>query len=616
MGQKAKVSPLIFAASILCFIFPFLSVSCGGQKVATFTGVQLAIGTTLEQPQTSGPTKNQKVDPDPLAALAGLCAVIGIGLSFAGTRAAIAAAISGGLGAISLLFMRLRLADQVLKQGQGMLQVNSETGFSLALLLLIAGAAWNAFLFWQRKGDPLRNPHPASPGPPHVFEHVNEPSPVGISGSAQQGPFTTENMNSNTQEVCPACGSTECVGEQFCGNTGQRIVPEATVPAAAPAAPSAASAEATNVGKIAVVTVLGLALTFIATGVVSVAGKLFHSTPDQRPPQMQPQMAGTLKEFPVDTSPLPFRPTSVVSQAFNKQDPSAPVRVPQNSLPPGIKAAALPQIANSITSAVYQVTPLDSPINVHVLDTSQMPQAGIEQIAKDIQAGAGPDAIVTGVRAESPTGGQYGGYRVRSKESDAYILAKTAAGIAVMIFAPKTESREAAARLAANLGNGLGLLNDPEMNKMVCALPATPPPGVVLDQMTVANLDGMSGQISEALNKVLGSEGQRWADQLKRVMPEKLTTSIYRGPGNERIEAMVGNYGGTASALVSWTMLKWALRSWPNSKVQVNGTEGISIGADGKRFVLYQRGPYISVVQGKAGPEDGRVVALASTLQN
>jgi hypothetical protein len=41
--------------------------------------------------------------------------------------------------------------DQIMTQGRSMPQVSYETGFSPALLLLIAGAGWNAFLFSQRK---------------------------------------------------------------------------------------------------------------------------------------------------------------------------------------------------------------------------------------------------------------------------------------------------------------------------------------------------------------------------------------------------------------------------------------------------------------------------------
>lgn len=153
MGARKQVSPLLFAASVLCFLFPFVTVSCGGQKVASFTGMQLAIGTTIEQPQAFGPPQKQKVAPEPFAALAGLCAVVGIGLGFAGVGASIVSAISGGVGAFSLLLMRSRMDDQILNQSRGALQTNYETGFSLALLLLIAGTAWNAFLFSRRKRE-------------------------------------------------------------------------------------------------------------------------------------------------------------------------------------------------------------------------------------------------------------------------------------------------------------------------------------------------------------------------------------------------------------------------------------------------------------------------------
>jgi hypothetical protein len=165
MTSKSKVSPAIFIASILCFLFPFITVSCGGQRVASFSGVQLATGTTVEQPQMFGPPQKQKVDPDPTAAVAALCAILGLGLSFLRARAALGPAISGAVGAVSLLLLKSRLNDQIVKQGQGMLQVNYESGFSLALILLIAGAAWNVYLFSQR-GTAAVAGLPGGPPPP------------------------------------------------------------------------------------------------------------------------------------------------------------------------------------------------------------------------------------------------------------------------------------------------------------------------------------------------------------------------------------------------------------------------------------------------------------------
>lgn len=37
MAYKSKVSPALFIVTTLCFLFPFVTVSCNGQKVATFS---------------------------------------------------------------------------------------------------------------------------------------------------------------------------------------------------------------------------------------------------------------------------------------------------------------------------------------------------------------------------------------------------------------------------------------------------------------------------------------------------------------------------------------------------------------------------------------------------
>jgi len=171
MRPSSKVSPAIFILSILCFFFPFVTISCGGHKIASATGVQLATGTTIEVPQAFGPSREQKVAQEPLAAVAGLCAVIGFGVSFAGGRAAIVPTISGVLGALSLLIMKSRIDGGIVKHGQGVLQANYEIGFFLALLLMIAGAMWNGYLFSQRAKA-------AATGPPGGLP------PPGISGNS------------------------------------------------------------------------------------------------------------------------------------------------------------------------------------------------------------------------------------------------------------------------------------------------------------------------------------------------------------------------------------------------------------------------------------------------
>jgi len=384
--------------------------------------------------------------------------------------------------------------------------------------------------------------------------------------------------------------------------------------AAAPAVSAPTAAPPRKAAKIAVVAALLVAAAFLAIGAVTAGGRFLYRAPQQQPPQMPQRMAGTLNEFPVDTAPVATRPTAVVSQSFKGNEAARQVKNTQKSLPPGISTAVLPKIANSVTSATYKSRPEDPPVNVHVLDTRTSGQAQLDELAKDIQVAAGPDAAITGVRAQSPSGAQYGGYRVRTPTSDAYVLAKAGADILVTIFSPESTGRETAARLAANLGNGAGLMDDPEVRGMVCALPAMLPAGLELDQVSTANLSQMPEQITGSLAQ-FGAEGQKWAEQIRRFVPQRLTTSVYRGPDNQRIEVLVGDYGGATSAWTSWTMLRWILRPWSSTNVDVHGTSGLNINAEGKRFVLFQRGPFLVVLQGDAASAGNNLLPLANSLQ-
>lgn len=144
-NRTSIASLLIFLGTTLCFFFPFLTVSCGGVTAFTLTGQQLATGTTLVQPQAFGPPHTQKIDADPFAAIAFFCAILGGAISLVGHRLAGAAALSGGAGALSLVIMRSRLDDQLQTQGQGLAKATYETGFTLAIISLIAGVAWNMY---------------------------------------------------------------------------------------------------------------------------------------------------------------------------------------------------------------------------------------------------------------------------------------------------------------------------------------------------------------------------------------------------------------------------------------------------------------------------------------
>jgi len=206
MGQRSKVSAAIFAAAAFCFLLPFVTVSCGGQKVATFSGVQLAFGTEVNQPQMFGPAQKKNVDAEPLATLAGLCALLGLGLGFIeSSRAALGPAVSGVVGALFLLLVKSNMDDKIVKQGQGMLQVSYEAGFTLTLLLLIAGAALNGYGFFSQRARSAVASLPATPRPPGEL--------VGPTASAPPA----------SRGVCPHCGASTGATSKFCAGCGKPL---------------------------------------------------------------------------------------------------------------------------------------------------------------------------------------------------------------------------------------------------------------------------------------------------------------------------------------------------------------------------------------------------------
>lgn len=149
MHQMTKISAALFGVALISFFLPFVDVSCQGQKMATFTGIQLVTGTTIEQPSMFGERhQNQKVDPEPLAILAFASAIVGLGLSFLrGRKLAIVPAIAGVAGLVLLLLLKSKIDNEAMREGGGVLRAEYEVGFWLTFLLFIAAAGLNGLIF-------------------------------------------------------------------------------------------------------------------------------------------------------------------------------------------------------------------------------------------------------------------------------------------------------------------------------------------------------------------------------------------------------------------------------------------------------------------------------------
>jgi hypothetical protein len=184
-----KLSPAIFVLALICFFLPFVTFSCQGQKVLSLSGIQLVTGTSVPQPQMIGPPTSQKINAEPLAVLAFLCGILGLGLSFLkGRTGAIVPAGTGGLAAVLLLVLKSKIEGDALSKGSGVIQVSYDAGFYVVLALFLAALALNIFVLLQGKSLALAS--------------------LGAGGESR---------------FCTQCGSRNLGKDEFCKECGAKL---------------------------------------------------------------------------------------------------------------------------------------------------------------------------------------------------------------------------------------------------------------------------------------------------------------------------------------------------------------------------------------------------------
>jgi len=168
-----RVSPSIFAFALFCFLLPFVTLSCPGGQF-TFSGTQLALGTTLKASDMFGQRgQEEKIPPQPLVLLALLCVAAGVGAGFllsAGPNRRVSLLL-GALASVFLLLLRGKLSNDVLKESKGMFEVTFGIGYWLALLASFLTVAFNAALFklfpeFRIEAPEVEPSAPVSPGQP------------------------------------------------------------------------------------------------------------------------------------------------------------------------------------------------------------------------------------------------------------------------------------------------------------------------------------------------------------------------------------------------------------------------------------------------------------------
>ena len=139
MNQKSvgvRIAP--FAIGVLCFVLPFIQISCDGKKAMQFTGVQLVTGSEMKEPMGK---KTKKIPAEPFAVVALLALAVGIGFSASPKRTlSVFAAIAGGVAFVSMLILKARADAEITKEASGMpITIDYPVGFWLVCLGAIAG---------------------------------------------------------------------------------------------------------------------------------------------------------------------------------------------------------------------------------------------------------------------------------------------------------------------------------------------------------------------------------------------------------------------------------------------------------------------------------------------
>jgi len=286
-------------------------------------------------------------------------------------------------------------------------------------------------------------------------------------------------------------------------------------------------------------------------------------------------VAGTLSLFPIDTATgNPAVPTHVSTVTFaaagsaaNPLQETQEAQMQQSQLPPWIEVESLSATADSAVSAVYRASGQGAGVNVVSLNLRESQQGFAPPTSAQLTE-LGPETKLSGVELQSTDGTTYRGYRVSSPDSTYYMLQAVEATAAILISANDHESAEVADRLAANVGNGEGLLHSEEYRTVFYGLPQAPAgTNMIFSQSLtesdiasyVAEFDRGLGELSEEDRAEIGAElggadFESLVNLARSALPSMLSYSVYASPDEEQF--YMAGVAGYASASKSWTVLQ------------------------------------------------------------
>lgn len=159
----SKISPGIFGIIVFCFFLPFVTISCQNQEIMKISGIQLITGVKIKQPSmnlfdTQPKTEMKDIKPDVRAIIAFLSAILGliISLFYLRNKIPILPVICGilaALGFFMLLLFKISADNQIIKEGEGIIQLKYNIGFWLSLILFLINGIINFYIYILNKKE-------------------------------------------------------------------------------------------------------------------------------------------------------------------------------------------------------------------------------------------------------------------------------------------------------------------------------------------------------------------------------------------------------------------------------------------------------------------------------
>jgi hypothetical protein len=424
--------------------------------------------------------------------------------------------------------------------------------------------------------------------------------------------------------VCPHCGTPAAPGEGFCRNCGKQLfaptitAPPPVVPGLQPR-PAQSLSQPRKKGRsklmMGCLVIIGLFVVAAGAGGIYIWRRTSYTPPVRKAPAIPERAAGTMTEFPVDNDKdAPAKPTSVQTESLSGTTAKASGSS-STKLPPGVDRSKLSKGATTMTSSTYKPkpktpaspTPADSSkTDIYICVLTAMPgqtDFGEGLATSILQATNG---IRTGVEVQSPKGAVYTGSKIRSPQSNVYVLTKQGGDIVILIYGSDPSTLEVVDRLAQNVGNGDGLNDYPEIKESLWTLPATTPADLTLQE--IYTLTG--AQIENSI----GSGGDL-PSEMRPFIPERMTSARYTDSGRQEWIALNLEYGSSFQAWRTWLLARGALGLSGAQTTTVRDVDALYLNQEGKRILIFQKGPYLILLSGPGAASLDRLVALGNQIQ-